>query len=144
MLMFTTTALAKTQSTTMSTVHTTLDYDRRQENKSIDLIMVPRKYWVYKQDSKSYEIFTVPINIIIEYSQNAHPCTHRTSQPHRQSTKLRIMTISIRIKVLVQFGAFKIMCVELRAKQLWNVYQSYWTSLNHCVVDLPFLIYIHL
>jgi NADH:ubiquinone oxidoreductase subunit F (NADH-binding) len=34
--------------TTMSTVYTTLDFEYRHENKGSDLVLVPRKYLVYK------------------------------------------------------------------------------------------------
>ena len=39
-------------------------------------------------------------------------------QPHRQLIKLRIITISIKLKVLIKFGASEMICVELRAKKL--------------------------
>ena len=32
--------------------------------------------------------------------------------------KLRVMTISIKLKVLIEFGASEMICVELRAKKL--------------------------
>ena len=41
-----------------------------------------------------------------------------TLQPHRQSMNLRIMTISIKTKVLIKFETSEMMCVELRAKKL--------------------------
>jgi hypothetical protein len=62
--------------TTMSTVYTTLDYEYRHEKKGTGLILVPRKYGVYKWDQKIYKIYTVPIHI--EYTQNAHTYMHRT------------------------------------------------------------------
>ena len=46
----------------------------------------------------------------------------KTPQPHRQSTKLRIMNISMKTKVLIKFGASDVKCVEVRAKNLLNVY----------------------
>ena len=39
----------------------------------------------------------------------------------RQATKLNNMTISIKTKVVFKFEASQMMCVELRAKKLWNV-----------------------
>ena len=33
---------------TMSTVYTTLDYEYKHGNKGTDLVLVPRKYGVYK------------------------------------------------------------------------------------------------
>ena len=51
-------------------------------------------------------------------------CTpiQKTPQPCRQSTKLRIMNISMKTKVLIKFGASDVKCVEMRAKKLSNVY----------------------
>ena len=68
--------LTHTEVTTiMSTVYTTLDYECRHENKGIGLILVPRKWGVYELDQRSYMISTVWI--YIQYTQNAHPHTHR-------------------------------------------------------------------
>ena len=41
-----------------------------------------------------------------------------TPQPCCQSTKLRIMIIIIKTKIVVKFEASEMMCVELRAKKL--------------------------
>ena len=38
-----------------------------------------------------------------------------TPQPHRQSIRLRIMTISIMSRALIKFGLSWMMCVEFRA-----------------------------
>ena len=46
----------------------------------------------------------------------------KAPQPRRQSTKLRIMNISIERKVLIKFRASDVKCVELRAKKLPDVY----------------------
>ena len=45
-------------------------------------------------------------------------CTEHTSTMSPELMKLRIMTISIKTKVLIKFGASGMMCVELRAKML--------------------------
>ena len=45
-------------------------------------------------------------------------CTEHTSTMSPELMKLRIMTISIKTMVLIKFGTFKMMCVELRAKKL--------------------------
>ena len=45
-------------------------------------------------------------------------CTEHTSTMLPELMKLRIMTISIKTKVLVKFGISVMMCVELRAKNL--------------------------
>ena len=47
-----------------------------------------------------------------------------TPQPRRQSTKLRIMNISMKTKVLIKFRASDVKCVELIAKNLPNVYTT--------------------
>ena len=41
-----------------------------------------------------------------------------TLQPCCQLLKLRITTVSIRLKVLIKFGASELIFVELRAKKL--------------------------
>ena len=43
-------------------------------------------------------------------------CTEHTSTMSPELLKLRIMTISIKAKVLIKFGTSEMMCVELRAK----------------------------
>ena len=45
-------------------------------------------------------------------------CIEHTSTMLPELMKLRIMTISIKTKVLVKFGISVMMCVELRAKNL--------------------------
>ena len=42
------------------------------------------------------------------------------------------MTISIKIKVVFKFEASQMMCVELRAKKLWNVYNIYTLPYSTC------------
>jgi hypothetical protein len=46
-------------------------------------------------------------------------------QPHCQSIKLRNMTIGMKTKILIKFGASEMMSVEVRAKKLYkfNVYR---------------------
>ena len=45
-------------------------------------------------------------------------CTEHTSTMSPELMKLRIMTISIKTKVLIKLGASELTCVELRAKNL--------------------------
>ena len=45
-------------------------------------------------------------------------CIEHTSAMLPELMKLRIMTISIKTKVLVKFGISVMMCVELRVKKL--------------------------
>ena len=50
------------------------------------------------------------------HEQNTHQLCH-------QLIKVRILTICIKLKVLLKFGASEMICVELRAKKLSNVYR---------------------
>ena len=59
---------------------------------------------------------TVCINNYVKYALPSH--AQNTLQPCRQLLKLKIMTVSIKIKVLIKYGASDIICVELRAKEL--------------------------
>ena len=45
-------------------------------------------------------------------------CTEHTSTMSPELMKLRIMTINIKTKALIKFGASEMICVELRAKKL--------------------------
>ena len=45
-------------------------------------------------------------------------CTEHISTMSPELMKLGIMTINIKTKVLVKFGTFEMMCVELRTKKL--------------------------
>ena len=45
-------------------------------------------------------------------------CTEHTSTMSPELMKLRIMTISIKLNVLIKFGASEMIYVELRAKKL--------------------------
>ena len=45
-------------------------------------------------------------------------CIEHTSTMSPELMKLGIMTISIKTKVLIKFGASELICVELRAKKL--------------------------
>ena len=66
----------------MPPVYTTQDYEYRHKNKGTDLVLVPRKFGVYKWDHQSYKILcTVTVLIYIEYAQNAHAPSH-TQKPH--------------------------------------------------------------
>ena len=56
--------------------------------------------------------------------KSSYTPTQKAPQPRRQSTKLRITNISMKTKVLIKFGASDVKCVELRAKNLLNVYTT--------------------
>ena len=63
-----------------------------------------------------YVLFVVNVCILCEML--IFTCTEYTSTMSPELMKLRIMTISIKTKVLIKFGASEMMCVELRAKKL--------------------------
>ncbi len=103
--------------TTMSPVNETQRYDYQHQNKGSVQV------WSFTNDVCRIE------------SQKAMKCVHFaihvrsssshvqvTLQPCRQSTKFKNMTISIKTKVVFKFEASYMMCVEFRAKKLWNVY----------------------
>ena len=58
------------------------------------------------------------IHIAVHVKKTPSSHVRNTSQPCRQSTKLRRMISSIKTKVVVKFEASEMMCVELRAKKL--------------------------
>ena len=64
----------------MPTVYTTLDYGYRHKNKGTGMVLVPRKYGVYKRDQETYKMCTVPIDM--KYTQNALPHTLKSHQCH--------------------------------------------------------------
>ena len=57
-----------------------------------------------------------------ETRPHAHMYVLNTTPPRHQSTKLRIMTNSIKTKVLTKFGGSEMICVELRPRKLRNVH----------------------
>ncbi len=59
-------------------------------------------------------VFSNPVTYMKCSSSNAQ----NTLQPRHQLMKLRIMTISINLEVLIKFGASEMICVELTAKML--------------------------
>ena len=48
-------------------------------------------------------------------------CTEHTSIMSPELMKLRIMIISIKTKIVVKFGTSEMRCVELRAKNLYEI-----------------------
>ena len=63
----------------------------------------------------------VPFSInVYAYGKCSSSHVQNTLQPCPQLVKLRIMTISIKLEVLIKLGASEI-CVELRAKKLQDV-----------------------
>ena len=68
--------------------------------------------------AKSYEMCTVCRKCISICEMLFLTCTEHASTMSPELMKLRIMTISIKTKVLIKFGASELICVELRAKKL--------------------------
>ena len=101
---------------TISPVSETQDYDYLHHVKGAV------KSWSFRDDmcriESQKDIKCVPfiINICICEMSCSH--AQNTLQPRHQSMKLRIMTISIKTKVLNKFGTSEMKCVELRAKKL--------------------------
>ena len=67
------------------------------------------------QKTMKYVPFAVNVYAYVKCS-SSH--AQNTLQPCRQLLKLKIMTVSIKIKVLIKYGASDIICVESRAKKL--------------------------
>ena len=73
--------------------------------------------------AKSYQIICIySLSYSCLWKAHSHGYTQHLNHDPMQSAKLRKMTTSIRIKVLVKFGASQMKCVEARAKNLPNVY----------------------
>ena len=68
--------------------------------------------------AKSYEMCTICCKCISICEMLFLTCTEHASTMLPELMKLRIMTISIKTKVLIKFGASELICVELRAKKL--------------------------
>ena len=65
---------------------------------------------------KLRNMYRFPLTCICEMLFFA--CIKKKVQSCHQLMKFRIMTVSIRLKVLVKFGASEMICVESRAKKL--------------------------
>ena len=55
----------------ISTVYTTPEHEYKHQNKVTGLVLMLRKYGVYKWDQESYKMCTVLIDM--KYTQNAYP-----------------------------------------------------------------------
>ena len=62
-------------------------------------------------------------------------CTEHTSTMSPELMKLGIMTISIKTKVLINFGTSEMMCVELKQKAMKYVL----FEVNVCICEMLFL-----
>ena len=104
----------------MLPVNKTQKDDHYHQNKSSDQI------WSFRDDVCKFESQKAMKCVVyhdIKYLSKAHPHSHvhNTLQPCQQLTIFRVMTISIKIKEMIKFGASETMYVDLRAKKLWNV-----------------------
>ena len=102
---------------TMSPVSETQDSDYLLQVKGVV------KIWSFRDDMCRIEIQKdvkcVPFDVNICICEMLIlTCIEHTSTMSPEIMKLRIMTVSIKTKVLIKFGASEMMCVELRAKKL--------------------------
>ena len=101
----------------MSPVSETQDYDSLQQVKGAV------KIWSFRDDvcriesQKAMKCSPFAVNVCI-CQMLFLTCTEHTSTMSPELMKLRIMTISIKLKVLINFGASGMIYVELRAKKL--------------------------
>ena len=102
---------------TISPVNETQDSDYLHQVKGAV------KMWSFRDDmcriesQKDMKIVPFGVNICI-CEMLILTCIEHTSTMSPELMKLRIMTISIKTKVLIKFGASEMICVELRAKNL--------------------------
>ena len=95
----------------------TQDYDYYHESKGTGRV------WSFTDDVCGVECQKVNERVhFTECVKLSSSPTQKTPQPYRQVMILRIMIITMKTKVQVEFGASWMMCVELRAKKLVNVY----------------------
>ena len=117
--------LACTEHTsTMSPVNETQDYDCLHRVKGAVTIWSLREYMCRIESQKAMDCVQFAVNACICICEMLFlTCTEHTSIMSPELMKLRIIIISIKTKVLVKFGTSEMMCVELRAKKLRNVYR---------------------
>ena len=100
----------------------TQDYDYLHRVKGADQIWSFRDDMCRIESQKAMKCVPFAINVCI-CEMLFLACTEHTSTMSPELMKLRIMTISIKTKVLIKFGTSEMMFVELRAKKLWNMYR---------------------
>ena len=74
----------------------------------------------------SQKLQNIQFAVNVKYVKCSHLCVYNTPQSYRQLMKFKIMIINIKLKVRIKFGASEMMCVELRAQKLRNV----WFAVN--------------
>ena len=71
------------------------------------------------ESQKAMKCVPFAVNVYISICEMLFlTCTEHISTMSPELMKLRIMIINIKTKVLVEFGTFEMMCVELRTKKL--------------------------
>ena len=107
----------------MSPGDETQDYECRHENKGTDQV------WYFNDDVCGFEtqITTESVHNTITCENYLSTPSHiqKTLQLCRQVTKLRIMNVDMKTKVLIKFGTSTMMCVDLRPKKLPKCTQYY-------------------
>ena len=100
---------------TMSPVSETQDSDYLHQVKGAVKVWSFRDGMCSIESQKDMKCVPFAINVYA-YVKCSSSHAQNTLQPRHQLMKLRIITISIKTKVLVKFGTSEMMCVELRAK----------------------------
>ena len=103
---------------TISPVSETQDYGYLNQVKGAVIIWTFRIDMCRIESQKICEMCTVCRKCICIFEMLFLTCTEYASTMSPELMKLRIMTISIKTKVLIKFGASELICVELRAKKL--------------------------
>ena len=102
---------------TMSPVSETQDSDYLHQVKGAVKVWSFRDGMCSIEGQKDMKCVPFAINVYAYVKcSSSHTCTEHTSTMSPELMKLRIITISIKTKVLVKFGTSEMMCVELRAK----------------------------
>ena len=70
------------------------------------------------EGQKAMKCVPFAVNVYAYVKWSSLPAQN-TLKPCRQ---LMITTVSIKLKVLIKFRASEMICVELRAKKLWNLF----------------------
>ena len=107
---------------TMSPVSETQDSDYLHQVKGAVKIWSVRDYMCRIESQKDMKCVSFDVNICI-CEMLILTCIEHTSTMSPELMKLRIMTISIKTKVLIKFGTSDNMCIELRAMKLRNMHR---------------------
>ncbi len=107
---------------TMSPVSETQDSDYLHQVKGAVKIWSFRDDMCRIESQKDMKCVSFDVNICI-CEMLILTCIEHTSTMSPELMKLRIMTISIKTKVLIKFGTSDNMCIELRAMKLRNMHR---------------------